>query len=372
MLLVIKVGAQTSTFVISDSLYAVGNYSEAIQQLENLQEKSDAAQLRLAKVYVASGDFNSAIKTYKIILQKNPNKVLSAMEYGEVLVKAGELKSADSLFDLLGTKYPKNAGFQFQRGIIKEKQKDSTYIGFLERTIEIDPNHQQALYNLAKNALSRRNFPVSEKLSLQGLQTSPDNSSLLSILAQTYFNEDSFVLAIPPLEKLLELGQGNEFVHSKLGFCYYQQNYFEEAIEQYKLALNYEDRNSDTHYNLGKLYAKQGNLKRSEAHLLMALLIKKQPVDAEFLSLALTYKLKGDYEKALQYFNSALEENPDNERALYERAIAADNYFKDKNAVLNYYHAYLGKFSKDGNESLIYLTEIRIRDIKEELHLKRQ
>lgn len=370
MLLVIKVGAQTPALVVADSLYAIGNYTESIQQLENLQDKSDAAQLRLAKAYVALGDLNSAIKTYKIILQKNPNKVLSAMEYGEVLIKAGELRSADSLFGLLATKYPENAGFQFQLGTIKEKQKDSTFIDLFERTIEIDPNHQQALYKLAKYSLSRRNFPVSEKLSLQGLQANPNNASLLSILAQTYFNENSCILAIPPLEKLLELGQGNEFVHSKLGFCYYHQNRFEDAIEQYKLALSYEDRNSDTHYNLGKLYAKLGDLKRSETHLLMALLIKKQPVDAEFLSLALTYKLQEDYQKALQYFNSALEENPDNERALYEKAIAADNYYKDKTTVLNHYKAYLNRYEADGNESLIFLVKSRMRDIKTELHLK--
>ncbi|RKS55897.1 Flp pilus assembly protein TadD [Gillisia mitskevichiae] len=364
-----KVGAQTPTIAIVDSLYAIGNYTEAIQQLEDLNENSDAVQLRLAKAYVASGDLDSAINTYKVIVLQNPNKLLSAIDYGELLIKAGELSSADSLFVLLSSKYPKIASFQFQRGIIKEKQKDSTYIAFLERTIEIDPNHQQALYKLAKDALSKRNFPLAEELSLQGLGINPSNASLLSILAQTYFNENSFFLAITPFEKLLELGQGNEFVHSKLGYCYYNENNFKDAIEQYKLALEYEDRNSDTHYNLGKLYARQGDLKTSETHLLMALLIKKQPVDAEFLSLALTYKLQEDYEKALKYFNSALEENPDNERALYERAIAADNYFKDKKAVLNYYQAYLSKYSKKGSEELIYLAEIRIRDIKEELHL---
>ncbi|WP_010231680.1 tetratricopeptide repeat protein [Gillisia marina] len=369
MLFVMQVGAQTPTLAIADSLYAVGNYSEAILQLDSIQEKSDVVQLRLAKLYVASGNLDSAIKSYKRILQDHPNKLLSAMEYGEVLVKAGELNAADSLFSLLAIKYPENAGFQFQQAIIKEKKRDSTHIGFLERTIEIDPSHQQALYKLAKNALSRRNFSVSEKLSLQGLQVNPNNASLLSILAQTYFNENSYVLAIPPLEKLLALGQGNEFVHSKLGFCYYHQNNFKDAIIQYESALSYEDRNSDTHYNLGKLYARTGDLKKSETHLLMSLLIKKQPVDAEFLSLALTYKLQEDYEKAFQYFNSALEENPENERALYERAIAADNYFKDKKAVLNYYQSYLGKYSKKGNESLIYLVEIRIKDIKEELHL---
>ncbi len=369
ILITIKVGAQTPTFIIADSLYAVGNYPEAIQQLEDLQEQSDAAQLRLAKVYVTSGDLNSALKTYKIILQKNPNKVLSTMEYGQVLVNAGELYSADSLFNLLSIKHPENASFQFQIGSIKERLADSTYLDYLHKTIILDSTHQHALFKIARYELSRRNFTMAEKMSMQGLLSNPNNGYLLSILAQTYIKENSFVLAIPPLEKLLELGEGNEFVHSKLGFCYYHQNNFEDAIEQYKLALSYEDRNSDSHYNLGKLYAKLGDLKRSETHLLMALLIKKQPVDAEFLSLALTYKLQEDYKKALQYFNSALEENPYNERALYERAIAADNYYKDKTTVLNHYKAYLNRYEAKGDESLIFLAQSRMKDIREELHL---
>lgn len=372
MLLVMKVGAQTPTLVIADSLYAVGNYEEAIQNLESLQEKSDVVQNRLAKAYVASGDLDSAIKIYREQVQQYPKKLLFAIALGEALLKAGELKKADSLFQSLVTSYPKNATFQYQLSSIKEQQKDSTYLEYLERTIQLDPHHQQALYKLAKNALSRRDFTVSEALSLQGLEANPNNPSLLSILAQTYFNENSYILAVSPLEKLLELGQGNEFVHSKLGFSYYQISYIEDAITQYNMALSYEDRNSNTHYNLGKLYARKGELKKSETHLLMALLIKKQPVDAEFLSLGLTYKLQEDYEKALQYFNSALEENPKNERALYERAIAADNYFKDKNAVLNYYQTYLTKYSENGTESLRNLAEIRMKDIKQELHLNEE
>jgi len=369
MLIVIKVGAQTPTLAITDSLYAVGNYSEAIQDLENIEEKSEAVYSRLAKSYVAKGDLSSALKNYRTVLDKNPNKVLTAMEYGEVLIKAGKLKSADSLYTNLSTSYPKNPSFQFQLGTIKERQNDSAAIEYWQNTIALDKTHQQALYKLAKDALSKRNFPLAEELSLQGLEVNPSNASLLSILAQTYFNENSFILAITPFEKLLELGQGNEFVHSKLGYCYYRLHYHIEAISQYNLALGFEDRNSDTHYNLGKLYAKLGDLKKSETHLLMALLIKKQPVDTEFLSLALTYKLQEDYKKAIQYFNSALEENPDNERALYERAIAGDNYFKDKKAVLNYYQSYLDKYSKNGNSELIYLAEIRIKDIREDCTL---
>ncbi len=326
--------------------------------------------MRLARYYEAKGELEIVLDNYKSVLEKHPEKLLTTISYGDVLVKAGKLQKADSLFENLTEKYPKNASFQFKLGSIKEKLQYSTYLDFLERTIILEPTHQQALYKLAKNALSYRDFTTSEKLALQGLNTNPNNASLLSILAQTYFNENSFVLAIPPLEKLLELAQGNEFVHSKLGFCYYNQNNFEDAITQYNMALTYEDRNSDTHYNLGKLYAKQGDLKKSETHLLMALLIKKQPVDSEFLSLALTYKLQENHQKTYEYCNSALEENPNNERALYERAVAADNYFKDQKTVLNHYQAYLNKYEKDGNENLVYLSRSRMKDIRAELHLK--
>lgn len=250
-----RVGAQTPTLVIADSLYAVGNYAESIQKLEEISEPTEATYSRLAKFYLATGDLSSALKYYKLVLDNNPNKVLTAVDYGETLIKAGNLNSADSLFQKLINKYPKNASFQFQLGTIKEKQQDSTYLDYLHKTIALDSFHQQAIYRIAKYELSRRNFTESEKLCLQGLEANPSNASLLSLLAQTYFNENSFVLAIPPLEKILELNQGNEFVHSKLGFCYYNQNNFEAAVTQYLLALNYEDRNSDTHYNLGKLYA---------------------------------------------------------------------------------------------------------------------
>ncbi|MCF4100225.1 tetratricopeptide repeat protein [Gillisia sp. M10.2A] len=368
-MLVFKVGAQTPTLNIADSLYVVGNNEEAIKELEMLSPKSDAALLKLARSYKAIGNWEKALSSYETVLHKNPSRVLTAIDYGEVLIKMGELKAADSLFANLATRYPQNAGFEYQLGLIKEKEQDSTYLDHFRRTIKIDKYHQQALYKLAKYELSRREFTLSEELALQGLEKDPENASLLSILAQTYFNERSYIVAITPFEKLLELNQGSEFVHTKLGYCYYQAHWVEEAIGQYKVALTYEDRNSDTHYNLGKLYARTGDLEKSEMHLLMALLIKKQPVDNEYLSLALTYKLKEDYKKSLEYFDAALEENPDNERALYERAVAADNYFKDMQSVLKYYQAYLNKYEKEGEEHLVYLAQIRMKDIRKDLHL---
>jgi len=361
--------AQTSALAVADSLYAVGDYSEAIKTLESTEPKTEQVHLKLARAFQAKGNLNEAGEQYEIVLKKNPKRVLTQLDHGKLLVKIGELNKADSIFSRLGKDYPKNPGFQYQLGLIKEKQQDSTAVIYFKNTIQLEPTHQDALFQLAKDELQRREYGMAINYSLMGLMANPENASLRSILAQSYYNQKLYDKAIPEFEKILELGQGNEFVHSRLGFSYYQRTDFLNAIDHYKNALNFEDKNSDTHYNLGKLYAITGDLEKSEIHLLMAILIKKQPVDSEFLSLGLTYKLQKDHKKALEYFNSALEENPENERALYERAIAADNYFKDLETRINYYVSYLNKFEEKGNKDLIYLAKTRLKDLRKDLHL---
>ncbi len=296
---------------------------------------------------------------------------MTAVNYGKLLAHEGQLKEADSLFGRLAKKYPENAGFKYQLGLIKEKQEDSTALQYFKKTVALDQTHQGALYKLAKNELQQHHYILAVQLAQRGLRANSGNVSLLSILAQTYSAMGNYKEAIPPYEKLIALGKGSEFIYNKLGFAYYQMGDYKLAIDNYKESLNIEDRNAATHYTLGKLYALTGDLDKSETHLLMAILIKNQPVDAEFLSLGLTKKLQEDYKPALDYLNKALEENPDNERALYERAVVADNYFKDLQTRINYYQAYLNKYEENGSAPFPYLAQSRMQDLKEELHLSK-
>mgnify|MGYP001377705345 CR=1 FL=1 len=124
---------------------------------------------------------------------------------------------------------------------------------------------------------------------------------------------------------------------------------------------------------LGKMYALTKDFQNSEQHLLMAIKIKDQPMDAEYFSLALTYKYLEAYKKAFDWFQKTLKENPDHTRALYERAVAADNYFKDVDTRINYYQAFWDKYyGEDSNylaKDMLYLTKNRISDLKEKKHM---
>jgi tetratricopeptide (TPR) repeat protein len=366
-----KAGAQTSALAMADSLYAVGNYSGVIEQLETIEPKSEAVHSRLAKAWEARGIYPEALKNYSIVLQKNPERVLTAVAYGKLLTKTGKLTAADSIFQNLANKYPENAAFHYQLGLIKEKRKDSTAMVYFFRTIAFDITHQQALYKISKDFLAHRKYVQAESFSKKGLEENPSNASLVSILAQSYFRQEYYEGAINEFEKLVALGEGSEFVHTKLGAAYFQKKNMEKATEHYTAALDYEDQNAGTHHMLGKIYVLTGDYEKSEFHLLAAILLKDQLIDAEFLSLALTYKMAKDYKKALEYFEKALEENPMNERALYERATAADAYYEDLETRRNYYQAYLNKFEEKGNKHLISLAKRRVEDIEEELHLSR-
>ncbi|NJY62056.1 tetratricopeptide repeat protein [Salinimicrobium sp. CDJ15-81-2] len=365
----IKAGAQTSALNIADSLYAVGNYSEAIEELEKSGSRSQSVLLKLARAQKANGNVAAALENYRTVIESNPERVLTTVEYAQLLSATGEIKAADSIFKQLVKKYPMNANFHYQLGLVKEKLQDSTAMNHYNITILLQKNHQQAFAKVAKRALVSGKLMEAERLSKQGLETNPTNRTLLSILAQAYYFQKEYELAIEEFEKLVVLGEGSEFIHSRLGTANYHLERYEVAIEQFKQALNFEDKNHATHYSLGKLYAITGDYEKSEFHLLAAILLKDQILDEEFTSLGLTYKLKEQPKKALEYFDKAIKENPDNERALFERAIAGDSYYKDLETRLKLYEAYLEKYETAGDSYLRKLAKRRVKDIREEIHL---
>lgn len=370
--LAFKAGAQTSALSIADSLYAVGDYREAVQALEHISQKSDAVHLKLAKSHEAGGNYKAALVHYALVVERDPQKILAALSYGKLLKKAGQLQKADTVFLQLTEKYPKNASFQYQRGLIKEQQKDSTTMSFFMRATMLDKTHQAAHFKLAKDFLSKAKFSSAEYMSRRGLESNPNYVSLISILAQALYHQEKYAEAIEHFERLVELGEGSEFVHSRLGQAWTKGRNYDKAIEEYQRALDFEDKNFVTHHRLGKLYALTEDYEKSEMHLLMSIILKDVSLDEEYYSLAMTYRLSKDFKKALEYFDKALQENPDNEQALYERAIAADSYFADLETRLNYYQAYLNKYEESGNKKLVRLADRRVKDIREEMHLTAQ
>lgn len=373
-LLLILLGCSLSGFSqedpikTADSLSAVGEKAAAIKLLENLEPKSETVYLKLARIQQANGQNEDALHNYKNVLDQNPEKILTAVDYGELLMESGKLDAADSLFSDLSEKYPENAGFIYRIGLAKEKKKDSTAMRYFFKTSIWDSTHQGALYKTSKYHLKNGKSYNAIASARSGLDLRPNNVSLLSILGQAYSASLQFEKAIMPYEKLIELGEGSEFILEKLAKAYRVTNQTRKAIETYNKMLDINDMNSAVHSNLGALYLETNEVEKAQQHFTMALLIKKQPVDREYLNIGLTFKRMEDFKSAFKNFESALEENSENERALLERAIAADAYFEDQDSVLKLYEAYLEKYAENGRKDMLSVAKYRISQLKSDIH----
>lgn len=364
-----QVFSQNESLKVADSLNAVGKTSEAITLLKSFSDTSEKALQKLAEFQRSEGHYEEAIENYLLLLQKNPERILSALNYGELLLEAEKIPAADSLFSNLTKKYPDNASFRYRLGLVHEKQSDISAIKDFFETVKLDSTHQGALYKTAKFELQNGRHFNASKLAKTGLKVNPNNVSLLSILGQAYSMSFQFEKAVVPYEKLIALHEASEFILEKLGKAYRVTGETEKAIRTYKMLLDINDANASAHSNLGVLYLKQNEVEKAQQHFTMALLIKKQPVDREYVNIGITFKRQENFQEAYKNFQKALEENPKNQRALLELAIAADAYFKDKEAVLKLYENFYDRYSETGRKDMLSVAEYRISALKKEIHM---
>ena len=353
----------------ADSLYSFGKRNQAIKLLDELEPKTEKINLKLAHFYKNSGLVEESLHYYETVLKQNSERVLTAIDYGELLLESKKWKEADSLFSKLSEKYPENASLTYRLALAREEQKDSTAMDLYFKTVGLDSTHQGALYKTAKYELQGRNHHNAIHLSKTGLRTRPDNASLLSILGQAYLVSLQFKEATLPFEKLLKLGETSEFVLSRLATAYRKSGETNNAIDTYLKLLNINNSDIQAYTNLGALYLKKNEVDKATEMFMMALFIKNQPVDNEYVNLGLSFKRKEDFKKAFASFEKALEENPKNERALIELAIAADAHLDDKEKVLEHYQNFVDKYSQSGRKDMLSIAEYRISELKKEMHL---
>ncbi len=366
----IRTGAQAPASDPADSLLALGEYEKAAASVSDAGS-SITMHLKLAHIYTVWGKTEQALWHHRKVLSRQPHRILSQVAYADLLLKSERLSEADSIYKRLSKQFPDNPKFYFSRGLIREHQRDSTALSFFEAAAKADNGYYMAYFKISGMLLNNQDLPGAGRTARKGLRTAPNHTGLLLILAQAQLHQGYFLKAIDQFQKLILLGEESSFIHTNLGYLYYRTGKPQKAIDHYRLSLALEPKDPAVHHALGKLYAEKGELRKSEGHLLRAIILQSPQLDQEYLSLGITYTRLGTYQKALEAFEHALAEDPDNQRALYERAIAADNFFKDRASVIRFYQAYLNQYATRGDPALINFSKRRISQIKREMHLEK-
>jgi len=371
ILFVCKAEAQEpSALAVGDSLYALGEYQDAINNYQRAGE-SFSVQLKLAKSYESAGNKTKALQFYKEALQQNPEATIATFNYGKLLQSAGLLQQADSLFTVLTKQYPNNANFYYELANVKEETSDSLAMISYERAYGLDSSHLNTNYKLARYAVTKRNFNSAKKYIDYGLQVDPNSTRFLTLRALSHFYQKEYHEAVAAYEKLLERSQGNEQLHEKLAISYTNTNQFEKAIEQYAVLINkYNDKVPSYHTNLAKAYMALKEYVKAIRHTEIAIVLQDISLEGEYLQLSTIYKRQGNDKKVFEMMGKAVAENPNDEMLSYFQVLAADNYFEDTKTEITYYERFLKKFGMDGRYGA--LAQQRLKDLKEELFFEKE
>jgi len=361
-----KTEAQTSVLQLADSLYLRGNYTKAIEAYKS-HDKQEEVYQKIAKAYIALGNYDEALLNYESSLKDNPKNDLVLFDYGKLLTRVKKHKEAlDVFYQLIDMDY-KNPNYHYESGLVLQHLGDSTDQNRFRNAYDLDNTHQKAIFQIAKFHLIKRHHDVVDKYVDIGLKSYANNKQLISLKAQNFYWKEDYENAANWFEKLIALNESTQFIHEKLSFCYDRIYEPEKAIEHQIQAVKFDSKNATNLFILGQLYQRVNDYENAEKYYLISLTIMDVPYDAEYSKLATVYNLQGKQKEAIDAFKRAIDENPKNQSAQFFLVLSLDKYYKDIDARIKLFENYKEKFPKS---PFISFAERKLTELKEEKHMK--
>jgi tetratricopeptide (TPR) repeat protein len=396
LLAIVKVEAQTSTFAVSDSLFAKGRYKLALKELDKKEasflsnykkaviyesidnfkkaafylkkaiefKDDEKANLKLAKNYRASGLSKKAIPIYEKLLVEDSLNLVLKYQLGKMYVINRRPKEAISTFKYLVKNDTNNANYSYYLGLAYalNGQRDPMINSFIA-TYKKDTTHLKAIKRLANSFLKLNDKDSTQLFVDKGLALNRNDIDLNKLKINQLYKDKDYLSAVPLLKNLDTIDKKDTYSKAMLGRVFYYLDSLEQAKNIFtKLSfIDREDHKSNTY--LGDIYLREKNYGKAMINYLIATTKGKDHRDLEYYGLARVFYETKKPKKALKAFEKAYHENPLNYRALYQLATISDDYYKDKKIAYRYYNEYYERFHKK-DEGMTNFVRNRINEIK--------
>ncbi|GER60420.1 tetratricopeptide repeat protein [Patiriisocius marinus] len=353
---------------VGDSLYAMGNYSSAILEFEKAP-KSKIQQEKIAKSHLSLGNKIEAIVIYKNLSIQYPEALILKKNYATVLYNAEKYTEAKQVFRELAMQDMQNSNTFYYLGLIAEKQQDTTAVENFKMATYINPNHSDAIYKVAKLNVQKQRFFNAAGFIEKGLALNENSTRFLILKGLSAYYKREYEEAIETLTKVVSLGKNTEQIHAILATSYAMLFQYENAVAAYRILLSqYNDLNPSYHYNMGKCLMGLEDFENGQSYVKTAISILDVSLHDQYVTLAVSYSRQQKYQEAFSYLKLALKEDNTSEKAHYQLAVAADNFYKDDADVLELYENYMDKFGVNGRYYSLAAT--RSKDLRQVLFFK--
>jgi len=370
VLLGIHLSAQNPALKIADSLYATGNYTQAINTYAGLATTN--AGIQIARAYNAIGNYEKSVTQYRSVLAADDKQQLAQFELGKLLLKTNKALEAQKLFETLSLENPSNPEYHYQLGEGLQEQNDlDKSIPHYKQAIVADSTHLRSLFQLSRYYLVRRSKDSVITYTNQGLVLYPEDVSLLNLKGLAYFNNEEFRKAIPSFEKLVDLGERKTFLFMKLGMAYFKTWEFEKAKVMYQKAIALEEDNAAAYFELGQVFLKDRQLDSAKVYVEKAIVVQTPYLAEEYETLAAIERQKENLKGAFDYYVLAHKEDADIPRIYWQICALFDQMHSDASKKLVYYERFL---TQHGTEQpyLSQMVQKRISELKEEIHYAKE
>ena len=350
----------------ADQLFATGNYSKAITAYESSETINHN---KIAKAYVAIGNFEMGLKHYEKAIGNHPEDELLSYDYAKLLTRTKKYDKSKYFLSELIKKDSLNPNYHYELGLVLEKQRDTLALDEFQKTFFLDSSHQKAIFKIAKHYLIKRQFEKVHDLTNIGLADYENNIELISLKAQAYYHQDYHKESIKWFNNLMDLGETSEFIHEKISLSYAYNSDYEKAIHHRKMALNYSPFDADAMFVIGEYYSRLNDFNKAEEFMSKALKIQDVSLSNEYQRLGVILNRQKKYEQAIKAFKKSLKEDPKNMLSEFYIIRTKDEYYADLDTKISLYENFVKKHKKN---PFVSFAKKRLKELKKEKFLQEE
>ena len=283
-----------------------------------LHPEKDSFQYNLASCYELLKNHEQAIAIMKRLLSRNPKSVSMAQKLANLYIEIHQFRKAKDLYDDIILKVAPTSDVLYQYAILSTQLYDTgTAEKIFKKVIKMDPDNATVHKDLGVIYLNQRLFDYAKDEFQKALQLAPDDFDIVLEYANYLFAMSEYNEADTYYEKAI--GMQDDVVAKALSALNkLELNQLDEAKNLIESALSDQPEHEYIQFIAGRIYYSLKEFDNAKLYFIKSL---EQNQDRETQNLlALSYYELGEYEKALNIFNSLLETSNKNVSLMLNKA----------------------------------------------------
>lgn len=257
-------------------------------------------------------------------LERHPKDHQLYAERAQVHFNLGRIKEAQADIDHAVDLAPQNVDYRLRQADIclAGGNIENSYKALSEAE-KLAPSNKEVQLKLGEVTLYGHDYDRALRHLDNVTMQEPDNLTALTIKSYVYKEMGDTAKAVQILTHVCDIYPDNAMAFEELGVLY-SVHHNPLAVEYLSSALRLDPNNTNAMYSLAMYYQETGNFAEAEKLYRQMLDINPNSSDALNNLGYLEKEVYGDLERAADFFDKALEADPNNKEAQQNRALIID------------------------------------------------